>query len=66
MGRAIGDCDYGVCGDYNAIGVIHTEVTDLGARRSHFLTAKNYSDQRLSNFFKCQKRPRGGRSLLEG
>ena len=31
-----------------------------------FLTTKNHFDQRLSNFFKCQKRPGGGRSLLEG
>ena len=27
----VGDCDYGVCVDCNAIGVQHTEVTDLGA-----------------------------------
>ena len=34
----VGDCDYGVCGDYNATGVQHTEVTDLGASYRHFLT----------------------------
>ena len=32
----IGDCGYGVCGDCNAIGVIHTGDTS-GGEKSHFL-----------------------------
>ena len=32
----IGDCGYGVCGDCNAIGVIHTGDKSEG-KKSHFL-----------------------------
>ena len=34
--RAVGDCNYGVCGDCNAIGVIH-KGPKSGGEKSHFL-----------------------------
>ena len=35
--RVNGNCDYGVRGDCNIIGVQHSEVPNLGASWSHFL-----------------------------
>ena len=34
--RAIGDCDYGVCGDCNAVGVIHTSPKSGGKKVTLF------------------------------
>ena len=34
--RAVGDCNYGVCGDCNAIGVIHTDFKSGGEKVTLF------------------------------